>query len=391
MTKSVILTPAHIDRLKGGALPDREVPGLSIVVSAPDRKRWRFKRVIAGTRTIVELILGTFPEHSIEEAREWAAPLSKAVARGEDPRKIQRMERALAMSVAAAHAIYMDAMRRGDRKKLKPRTIADKDDGIMVRVNGDRLSFDSLYPALGSDVCSELAAPLGAVMSEAGCLKVDTHQRTNVPGLYAAGVVAYNMDYALAPENPYPAALDDATNAWQFVVGEGFSPDDILVGGESAGGNLTLALVLKLRQRGLALPTGLYLLSPWLDLTQSGESYGICAARDPMVSRDVLQGMADSYCGNAAPANPLISPLFAELAGLPPLFVQAGSDEVLLGDSTRLAHRFALAGGDVTLRVWPEMVHAWPLFQHAIPVAGNAAIAEAGQWIANRLSVGQDR
>lgn len=127
MTKSVILTPAHIDRLKGGALPDREVPGLSIVVSAPDRKRWRFKRVIAGTRTIVELILGTFPEHSIEEAREWAAPLSKAVARGEDPRKIQRMERALAMSVAAAHAIYMEAMRRGDRKKLKPRTIADKD------------------------------------------------------------------------------------------------------------------------------------------------------------------------------------------------------------------------------------------------------------------------
>jgi acetyl esterase/lipase len=207
----------------------------------------------------------------------------------------------------------------------------------------------------------------------------------------AAGVVAYNMDYALAPENPYPAALDDATNAWQFVVDEGFSPDDIVVGGESAGGNLTLALVLKLRQRGLALPTGVYLLSPWLDLTQSGESYDVCAARDPMVSRDVLQGLADSYCGSAPPANPLISPLFAELAGLPPMFVQAGSDEVLLGDSTRLSHRFALAGGDVTLHVWPEMVHAWPLFQHAIPVAGNAAIAEAGQWIADRLRAGPDR
>ncbi|UNK80946.1 alpha/beta hydrolase [Sphingopyxis granuli] len=205
----------------------------------------------------------------------------------------------------------------------------------------------------------------------------------------AAGVVAYNMDYALAPENPYPAALDDAMNAWQFVVDEGFSPDDIVVGGESAGGNLTLALVLKLRQRGLALPTGVYLLSPWLDLTQSGESYDICAARDPMVSRDVLQGLADSYRGSAPPANPLISPLFAELAGLPPIFVQAGGDEVLLGDATRFAHRFALAGGDVTLRVWPEMVHAWPLFQHGIPVAGNAAIAEAGKWISARVGAMQ--
>ncbi|WP_162928247.1 tyrosine-type recombinase/integrase [Sphingopyxis terrae] len=146
MTKSVILTPAHIDRLKGGALPDREVPGLSIVVSAPDRKRWRFKRVIAGTRTIVELILGSFPDHSIDEAREWAAPLSKAVARGEDPRKIQRMERALAMSVAAAHAIYMEAMRRGDRKTLKPRTIADKD-AIYTR---------DIAPRLGSRVLAEL-------------------------------------------------------------------------------------------------------------------------------------------------------------------------------------------------------------------------------------------
>lgn len=146
MAKSVILTPAHIDWLKDGALPDREVPGLSIVVSAPDRKRWRFKRIIAGTKTIVELILGRFPDYSIDEAHEWAALLSKAVARGEDPRKIQRMERALAMSVAAAHAIYMEAMRRGDRKKLKPQTIADKD-AIYAR---------DIAPRLGTRVLAEL-------------------------------------------------------------------------------------------------------------------------------------------------------------------------------------------------------------------------------------------
>lgn len=207
----------------------------------------------------------------------------------------------------------------------------------------------------------------------------------------AAGVIAYNMDYALAPEDPYPAGLNDAVKAWKFVTDEGFRPENIAVGGESAGGNLTLALVLKLRALGSALPRGVYLLSPWLDLTQSGEAYDICASRDPMVSREVLQGLADIYRGNAPPADPLISPLFADLAGLPPLLVQAGGDEVLLGDSTRLAHRFALAGGDVTLRVWPEMVHAWPLFQHSIPVAGNAAIQEAGRWIADLLGARRNR
>lgn len=146
MTKSVILTPAHIHRLTSGALSDREVPGLSIIVSAPDRKRWRFRRVIAGTKTIVELILGSFPDHSIDEARGWAAPLSKAVARGEDPRKIRRAEEALAMSVADAHKIYMAAMRRGDRKKLKPRTILDK----------DKMYIRDIGPRIGSRVLAEL-------------------------------------------------------------------------------------------------------------------------------------------------------------------------------------------------------------------------------------------
>ena len=261
------------------------------------------------------------------------------------------------------------------------------EDCVIERIENGKVRGERIVPA-GADAGKALLYHHGGGYAFGSAL---SHRHLVSRIASAAGVVAYNMDYALAPENPYPAALDDAANAWQFVVDEGFSPDDIVVAGESAGGNLTLALVLKLRQRGLALPTGMYLLSPWLDLTQSGESYDVCAARDPMVSRDVLQGLADGYCRNTPAANPLISPLFADLAGLPPMFVQAGGDEVLLGDSTRLAHRFALAGGDVTLRVWPEMVHAWPLFQYGIPVAGNAAIAEAGQWIANRLGVGPDR
>jgi len=151
MTKSVILTPAHIERLKSGALADREVPGLSVIVAGPAKKQWRFKRVVAGTKKTVELILGTYPAFSIDEAREWAGPLSKAVARGEDPRETRRAEEALAMSVASAHVIYMAAMRRGDRKKLKPRTIADKD-VIYTRDIGPRLGTKVLA-GLTEDDC----------------------------------------------------------------------------------------------------------------------------------------------------------------------------------------------------------------------------------------------
>lgn len=147
MNKSVILTPAHVDRLKSGTLADREVPGLSIIVSGPARKQWRFKRTVAGTKTAVELILGRFPDFSIDEAREWAAPLSKAVARGEDPRETKRAEEAMKMSVASAHAIYLAAMHRGDRKKLKPRTLADK----------EIIYMRDIGPRLGTKILSELS------------------------------------------------------------------------------------------------------------------------------------------------------------------------------------------------------------------------------------------
>lgn len=138
MTKSVNLTPARIDRLSSGALADRQVAGLSIVATAGGKKRWRFRRAVFGTKTILELILGTFPDYSIGDAREWAEPLSRAVARGEDPRQSKREEEILATSVSAAHRLYMEAMRRGDRKQLKPRTLEDKD-VIYTRDIGPRL------------------------------------------------------------------------------------------------------------------------------------------------------------------------------------------------------------------------------------------------------------
>lgn len=203
----------------------------------------------------------------------------------------------------------------------------------------------------------------------------------------AAGVVAFNMDYRLAPEHPYPAGLDDAVATYRYVLGQGFAADQLVVGGESAGGNLTVALLLKLRALGLPLPAGAYLLSPWLDLTLAGESYEARAPHDPMITRAALDRCVTAYLGDGASADdPLVSPVKADLAGLPPLFIQVGTDELFLSDSTTFADRAALAGIDVELHVWAEMVHAWPLFHLALPVSGAAAIAEASAWIARQLA-----
>lgn len=202
----------------------------------------------------------------------------------------------------------------------------------------------------------------------------------------AAGVTGFNMFYRLAPEHPYPAGLDDAVRNYRYLLDHGYDAGDIVVGGESAGGNLTVALLLKLRDLGLPAPGGAYLLSPWLDMTQAGASYEARAAFDPMLTKTAMEACAQAYCaGGASPADPMVSPLKADLTRLPPVFVQVGGDELLLSDALDFAHRLALAGGDVRLHVWPEMVHAWPLFHPALPTAGLGAIAEAGAWIGGRL------
>lgn len=201
----------------------------------------------------------------------------------------------------------------------------------------------------------------------------------------AAGVVAYNMEYRLAPENPYPAGLDDAEQAYRFVIAQGFKPEDIIVAGESAGGNLAAALLLKLRDQDLPQPAGAYLLSPWLDMSQSGASYEARGPHDPMITHNALTGCSAAYRAGASAEDPLISPAKADLAGLPSLFIQVGADEVLLSDSVEFTRRAALAGLDVRLHVWANMVHAWPLFHFALPVSGLAAIDEAGAWISRQL------
>lgn len=203
----------------------------------------------------------------------------------------------------------------------------------------------------------------------------------------AAGTVAINLDYRLAPEHPYPAAVDDAVAAYGWMLEQGWPASRIVIAGDSAGGGLTLATAVALKAKGLPQPAGLYPISPWTDLTQSGAAHTAKLASDPICNPAGLEEMSGLYRAGAAANEPLVSPLFANLSGLAPMLIHVGSEEVLLTDATALAERAALAGVEVRLEAWPEMIHVWPFF-HAMLAAGRRAIAEAGAWIGGRVAAG---
>jgi epsilon-lactone hydrolase len=173
----------------------------------------------------------------------------------------------------------------------------------------------------------------------------------------ATGMWVLALDYRLAPEHPFPAAVDDALAAYRWLLGTGIEPGGIVFAGDSAGGGLALATLLALRDAGDRLPAAAVLLSPWTDLTCSGESYASRAESDPLFTREQVVTLAAQYLAGANPASVLASPIYADLKGLPPLLVHVGSDEVLLDDATRLAERAKAAGVDVELRVWDGMWH----------------------------------
>jgi acetyl esterase/lipase len=188
------------------------------------------------------------------------------------------------------------------------------------------------------------------------------------------------IDYRRTPEHPFPAALEDTLRAYQWLLAQGVRPERIAVGGDSAGGGLTIALMLALRERGLPLPACGWCISPWVDMEATGGSYADKAAVDPMISREYIQELAGWYLGGAAPATPLAAPIHADLRGLPPLLIQVGSAETLFDDSVRLAARAGAADVRVTLEVWPQMIHAWPLFHQQL-TDGRRAIVAAGAFI----------
>jgi monoterpene epsilon-lactone hydrolase len=201
-----------------------------------------------------------------------------------------------------------------------------------------------------------------------------------------AGMPVLVIDYRLGPEHPYPAAVDDALTAYGWLLARGFEPDRIVVAGDSAGGGLTLATLLAMRDRGLPLPALGVPVSPWTDLTLSGDSMTSMADRDPMVKRSGLQRMADWYVGSADATDPLVSPLFGDPAGLPTLLIHVGEVEILRDDAVRFAARAAQAGVDVTLEVWPEMIHVWHVFGPGVPES-EAGVARIAEFIAERLGL----
>ena len=201
----------------------------------------------------------------------------------------------------------------------------------------------------------------------------------------AAGARALGLEYRLAPENPFPAAVEDSVAAYRWLISNGDDPAKIAIAGDSAGGGLTIATLIALRYLGLPMPGAGVCLSAWTDLTQSGDSMRSNAEADPTVGREGLDGMAAAYAGDRDPAAPLLSPLFSDLHGLPPLLLMVGSIEVLLDDSTRLAERARAAGVDVTLEVWDDMPHVWHNHVPLLPEA-RQAVERVGEFLRQHLN-----
>jgi acetyl esterase/lipase len=200
----------------------------------------------------------------------------------------------------------------------------------------------------------------------------------------ASGVNMFSIDYRLAPESTFPAALDDSHAAYEGLLAEGYKAENIVVAGDSAGGGLVLSLLLKLKGAGKSQPAAAVVLSPWADLTHSGETMKSKKDVDNSLSQVGLQAGADQYLGGASATDPLASPLFGDYAGIAPLLIEVGSEEILLADSTRLAARAGEAKVDVTLNVWPEMPHDWSLFSFMLS-EGRDMIAEVGAWVSARV------
>ncbi len=208
-----------------------------------------------------------------------------------------------------------------------------------------------------------------------------SHRRLVTEAGRAAGCRTLAVGYRLAPEHPFPAALEDALSSWRFLREEGIAAHDIAVGGDSAGGGLTIALITHLRDTGLELPGCGWLVSPWTDLTLSGSTLATKEAVDPLIHEGYLRELASAYLPSGMdPGDPRVSPLFANLSGLPPLLIQVGSAETLLADATRFASAAGAADVPVTLEVWPHMIHAWPLWNARLE-AGRETLGRAGAFI----------
>jgi acetyl esterase/lipase len=201
-------------------------------------------------------------------------------------------------------------------------------------------------------------------------------------GAAARACVLY-FDYRLAPEHPFPAALEDAVAVYRWLAGR-YDPRRIAFVGDSAGGGLALATLYKLREEALPLPAAMVAVSPWTDLALTGPSLQSNAAADPTLNVAVLPALANGYLGGADPRNHYASPLYGDASGLPPTLIHVGSDEILRDDAIRMADKLRAAGCEVEIEVWPRMPHAWHLYARILP-EGRRAIERIGAFLQQRL------
>ncbi len=194
----------------------------------------------------------------------------------------------------------------------------------------------------------------------------------------ATNSTAFALDYRLAPEHPFPAAVEDSVATYRWLLDQGFAPNRITIAGDSAGGGLTIATMLSLRDAGLPLPAAGVCISPWVDLTVSGASY--TANAEAIATRDRLAGYAELYMKEMDLRHPLASPIFGDLTGLPPLLIQVGSAEPFYDDSITLDEVAKASGVETDLEIWPEMIHVWHYF-YPMLTEGRQAIARIGEFV----------
>ncbi len=209
---------------------------------------------------------------------------------------------------------------------------------------------------------------------------IDSHRDLCERYSRAASARVLALDYRLAPENPFPAAVDDATAAYRWLLDQGIAPAHIAIAGDSAGGGLTFATLVALRDAGTPLPACATPISPWVDLEATGDSMALRADVDPMVQKEMIQQMGHTYTAGGDLRNPLAAPLHADLSGLPPLLIHVGSRETLHDDAARMAEKARAAGVDVELDVWDGQIHVWHVFASRLD-EGEEAIQQLGAFV----------